>query len=222
MNCLIVEDDICIAEQIRIGLAGFFGSIDIVNGGYEALEKLMHVRYDLVVTDLMLPGASGSDILAKIKTTYNTPTIVISAKGDSATRAEALKSGADDFIMKPFSLAELQIRVQRIVHRNMESDLVMTSGDLVLNRVERKVTVRGGQSIDLNDREFMLLELMIKNPEKILSKNLILKEIWNYDFNPQTNVVDVMICRLRQKLDDESQRMIRTYRGQGYALNLAQ
>ncbi|HEY1078652.1 MAG TPA: response regulator transcription factor [Bdellovibrio sp.] len=221
MNCLIVEDDICIAEQISRGLSGFFGSIDIVNGGYEALEKLMNVNYDLVVTDLMLPGVSGSDILATIKRTKTTPTIVISARGDSATRAEALQNGADDFIMKPFSLAELQIRVQRIIGRSAEADLVLSSGDLILNRLERKVTVRGGQSIDLNDREFMLLEMMIKNPAKILSKNLILKEIWNYDFNPQTNVVDVMICRLRQKLQDESQKMIRTYRGQGYALNLA-
>lgn len=222
MNCLIVEDDICIAEQISRGLSGFFGSIDIVNGGYEALEKLMNVNYDLVVTDLMLPGVSGSDILANIKKNKATPTIVISARGDSATRAEALQNGADDFIMKPFSLAELQIRVQRIIGRSAEADLVLSSGDLILNRLERKVTVRGGQSIDLNDREFMLLEMMIKNPAKILSKNLILKEIWNYDFNPQTNVVDVMICRLRQKLQDESQKMIRTYRGQGYALNLAQ
>ncbi|NUN06918.1 MAG: response regulator transcription factor [Bdellovibrio sp.] len=219
MNCLIVDDDICLAEQIRRGLAGFFRSIDIVNGGYEALEKLMNVSYDLVVTDLMLPGLSGSDILAKIKKNHTTPTIVISARGDCVTRAEALQGGADDFIMKPFSLAELQIRVQRIIGRSGETDLVMSSGDLILNRVERKATVRGGQAIELSDREFMLLELLIKNPTKILSKDLILKEVWNYDFNPQTNVVDVMICRLRQKLDDESQKMIRTYRGQGYALN---
>lgn len=220
MNCLIVDDDMCLAEQIRTVLAGFFRSIDMVSTGDEALEKIRTIKYDLVVTDLMLPGVSGSEIIDRLRKQTATPAIVISAKGDCATRAEALQGGADDFIMKPFSWAELQIRVQRIIQRQGEADLVMACGDLILNRVERKATVRGGPSVELNDREFMLLELMLKNPAKILSKSLILKEIWNYDFNTQTNMVDVMVCRLRQKLNDESQKLIRTYRGQGYALSL--
>lgn len=217
MNCLIVEDDSDIAGIIRNGLSEIFGSIDVIDNAQMAITKILSSEYDLVITDLLLPGINGFEVIDHLKKCHQTPIIVVSGRGDCSTREVALKKGAEDFILKPFSLAELQIKVQRILSQQSNKQLILTSGEMVLNRLTRKVTVKG-KNIELQEKEFQLLELLIESPSKIITKTVILKEIWNYDFDPQTNIVDVMVCRLRQKIDSDDNKTIRTVRGIGYTV----
>lgn len=217
---LIVEDDLVIAHFIRDGLleAGF--AVEIASTGTSALEMLQAPSsYELVILDLMLPEIDGMTVLNSIRKMENhIPVIILSAKHTVDDRVYGLKNGADDYLVKPFSFPELLIRVQNLLKRLPLSEALnrMSCGDLHVDTIKREVR-RGNQRIELQTKEFTLLTLLLQHQGEVLSKHLILKEVWGYTFDPQTNVVDVLVCRLRNKIDKESKiKLIHTIRGLGY------
>lgn len=221
MRCLIVEDDIEIARLVQQGLQELNAEVDMESNGRRALEKVMTGYYDVIVLDLMLPEMDGYTFAKTLREKdINTPILILSALRELDDRLKGLSMGADDYLTKPFAMAELQIRVKNLLKRSQKISEVtqLVFQDLKLNRLNRDV-VRAGKKLDLQEREFVLLDLFMSNPNKIIGKQTILKEVWNYDFDPQTNVVDVLVCRLRNKLEKEfPSRLIYTVRGVGYVL----
>lgn len=221
MKCLVVEDDTEIASFVRSGLQELGAQVDVEHNGRSAYDRACLNEYDVIVLDMMLPGMDGYSFLEGIrKKGINTSTLILSARRELDDRLRGLQVGGDDYVTKPFAMAELQIRVKNLLKRSQRSGEVTTLNfaDVKINRLTREVT-RAGTPIDLQEREFMLLELFINNPDKIIGKALILKHVWNYDFDPQTNIVDVLVCRLRNKLEkDFPTRLIYTVRGVGYVI----
>ena len=219
MRILIIEDDEKIAELLKEGLqkAGF--RTDVALDGIAGSRLLgSAIEQDLIVLDLMLPGQDGLSLLKQIrKAERHVPVIILSAKHSFDDRLEGLQSGADDYLVKPFSFPELLIRVQNLLRRIPSDDLrELQIDDLTVDLLKREVR-RGGGKIELQAKEFALLVCLLKNRGVVLSKNLLLKEVWGYQFDPQTNVVDVLVCRLRGKIDKGTQvRLIHTIRGLGY------
>ena len=221
MKVLIVEDDLKIASFIERGLkeAGFI--VDGAVNGEQALQMAVEVRYDVAVIDIMLPKLDGLSLVDKLRHQgIDTPVLILSAKHTVNDKVLGLQRGADDYMVKPFIFAELLARVQALVRRSsrgMEAGR-MTCGDLVVDLLERSVR-RDGQEIDLQPKEYALLEFLLRNRERTVSKTMIMEQIWNFHFDPQTNVVDVLVCRLRNKIDKNyPQKLIHTIRGIGYAL----
>jgi DNA-binding response OmpR family regulator len=223
MRILVIEDDTKIQEFVSRGLRQEGHTVDAASTGPEGRALWEAHRYDAVVLDIMLPGADGLSVLKHMRNTGDqTPVLVLSAKADVDDRVSGLRSGADDYLIKPFSFTELSARLQAITRRTAapaqkgKSATLLTVGDLRVDLLRRTVT-RGDKKIDLQPREFALLELLMRNPNRPLTKTLILERIWDYDFDPQTNIVDVLVCRLRNKLDAGFDRkLIHTLRGVGY------
>jgi len=221
MRILIVEDDKKIASYIIKGLkqAGF--TVDHAPNGEEGLDMFLSSDYSAVVLDLMLPKLDGFEILTEIrKGNVQTPVIILSAKRSVDDRIKGLQAGGDDYLTKPFSFSELLARVQALIRRNSRTaePTRLSAGDLSMDLLTREVS-RKGRKIDLQAREFSLLDYLMRNQGQVLSKTMILEHVWNYDFDPQTNVVDVLVCRLRNKVDkDFEKKMIHTLRGVGYVL----
>lgn len=223
MKILVIEDDPQINSYICRGLkeSGYFteSSFD----GKDGLEIIQHdPKVDLVILDLMLPKLSGLDLLTKVREEgHQVPIIVLSAKKTVDDRVLGLQNGADDYIVKPFSFSELLARIQAITRRKSPQKETPTSLnflDIKLDLLGRKVT-RGDQEIDLQVKEFQLLEYLMKNSNRVVSKTMILENVYGYDFDPRTNVVDVLVCRLRNKIDkDFGNKVIHTIRGLGYVL----
>jgi two-component system OmpR family response regulator len=221
MRILIVEDDKKIASFVQNGLrqAGF--AVDHAANGDEGLHLALTVPYDAAVVDVMLPIRDGLSMIEQIRQRkINTPVIILSAKRTVDERVYGLQIGGDDYMIKPFAFAELLARIQGLIRRSTgaaESTRV-SAGNLTIDLLKREATL-SGKVIDLQPREFSLLEFLMRNAGRIVSKTMILEHIWDYSFDPQTNVVDVLICRLRSKLDKEGvQKIIRTVRGAGYVL----
>jgi DNA-binding response OmpR family regulator len=177
--------------------------------------------YDAAVVDIMLPGKDGLSVVQELRShKINIPVIFLSARASVDDRIKGLQSGGDDYLVKPFAFSELLARVQALIRRasSATEPTTLTVGDLTLNMLTREVT-RGGRPIELQAREFSLLEYLARNAGKLVSKTLILEHVWDYSFDPQTNVVDVLVCRLRNKIDrDFENKMIHTVRGVGYVL----
>ena len=221
MRILIVEDDKKIASFVQNGLrqAGF--AVDHAANGDEGLHLALTVPYDAAVVDVMLPIRDGLSMIEQIRhRKINTPVIILSAKRTVDERVYGLQIGGDDYMIKPFAFSELLARIQGLIRRSTgaaESTRV-SAGNLTIDLLKREATL-SGKVIDLQPREFSLLEFLMRNAGRIVSKTMILEHIWDYSFDPQTNVVDVLICRLRSKLDKEGvQKIIRTVRGAGYVL----
>ncbi|KJS30056.1 MAG: transcriptional regulator [Desulfatitalea sp. BRH_c12] len=221
MRALLVEDDPRISSFVEKGLreAGF--SVDATELGEQALELAIAIPYDVAVVDIMLPNLDGLGLIAILRQRgINTPVLVLSAKHTVDDRIIGLQRGADDYMVKPFIFAELLARVQSLVRRaskTIETNLI-TCGDLVVDVINRGVR-RGGQAIDLQPKEYALLEYLLRNRGRTVSKTMIIEQIWDLHFDPQTNVVDVLVCRLRNKIDkDFPQKLIHTIRGIGYVL----
>jgi two-component system OmpR family response regulator len=221
MRILVVEDDKKIASFVQNGLrqAGF--AVDHAANGDEGLHLALTVPYDAAVVDVMLPIRDGLSMIEQIRQRkINTPVIILSAKRTVDERVYGLQIGGDDYMIKPFAFAELLARIQGLIRRSTgaaESTRV-SAGNLTIDLLKREATL-SGKVIDLQPREFSLLEFLMRNAGRIVSKTMILEHIWDYSFDPQTNVVDVLICRLRSKLDKEGvQKIIRTVRGAGYVL----
>jgi heavy metal response regulator len=221
MRILLVEDDKTIASFISKGLkeAGF--ATDHAEDGVDGLHLALNEPYDAAIIDIMLPGLDGLSLIEELRRKkVNTPIIVLSAKRSVDDRIKGLQMGGDDYLTKPFSFSELLARVQALIRRSssVPEPTGLEAGDLSMDIVTRRVT-RGGKQIDLQPREFSLLEYLMRNRGRVLSKTMILEHVWDYNFDPQTNVVDVLVCRLRNKVDKEFEnKMIQTIRGVGYVL----
>lgn len=224
MRVLIAEDDDKIASFLTKGLkqAGF--AVDRSADGEEGLYLAANHPYDAAVVDIMLPKLDGLSLIEQLRRRkINTPVIILSAKRSVDDRVKGLQSGSDDYMTKPFAFSELLARIQALIRRASHSSepTSLTAGDLSLDLLTRE-TVRAGKKIELQPREFALLEYLMHHAGKVVSKSMIMEHIWSYDFDPQTNVVDVLVCRLRNKVDrDFEKKMIHTQRGVGYALKIS-
>lgn len=223
MRILVIEDDDKIQSFIGRGLSQEGHTIDKASTGDEGLSQWMKLQYDAVVLDIMLPGKNGIEILKQMRRKGDqTPVLILSAKNAVDDRVTGLETGADDYMAKPFSFSELAARLHAITRRiqpaaqgGKDQTTLKLSG-VVIDLLRRSV-VRDNTKIDLQPREFALLELLMRNPNRPLNKTVILERIWDYSFDPQTNVVDVLICRLRTKLDSGfKNKLIQTIRGVGY------
>lgn len=224
MKCLLIEDDAEIATMVRQGLNLLRYEVECASEGKSALELVAKKNYDIIVTDLLIPGVQGQDIIRHLRSVKNeVPVLVISALNETGDRIKILSLGADDYLPKPFSIVELQLRVGNLIrrsHRTNEQVEIEVQG-VKLNRLRREAT-RDGKILDLQDREYRLLELFMSYPDRIITKRTMLSYIWGYDFDPNTNIVDVLVCRLRSKVDkDFAHRMIYTIRGVGYIFRTA-
>ena len=224
MRLLVVEDDKKIASFVVNGLkqAGF--AVDHSADGDEALALARSAPYDALVLDLMLPKRDGLSVLKTLRREgLRTPVIILSAKASLDDRIKGLQAGGDDYLTKPFAFSELLARVQALIRRASQSTepTRLSCADLVVDLLSREVT-RGNQKIELQAREFSLLEYLMRNPGRVVTKTMILEHVWDYSFDPQTNVVDVLVYRLRTKVDkDFPVKLIHTIRGVGYVLKNA-
>lgn len=221
MRILLVEDDSKIAAFVTKGLkeAGF--AVDHAVDGEAGLHLALYEPYDAAIIDIMLPKLDGLMLIERLRAQgRNTPVIILSAKRAVDDRVKGLQSGGDDYLTKPFSFAELLARLQGLIRRATRAaePAVLKTGDLSLSLLTREVH-RGDERIELQPREFALLEYFLRHEGHVLSKTMILEHVWDYNFDPQTNVVDVLVCRLRNKVDrDFKKKMIHTIRGVGYVL----
>lgn len=224
MRLLVVEDDPAIASFLAKGLkeAGF--AVDHAASGGAALEMASSTTYDLAVVDLMLPGLDGLGLIEELRRRrIRVPVIILSARRSVDDRVRGLQAGGDDYLTKPFAFEELLARVQALIRRatGAAEPTRLAVGDLALDLVSRKVE-RGGRALDLRPREYALLEYLMRNPGRVVSKAMILSHVFDYSFDPRTNVVDVLVHRLREKVDKEfATPMIHTVRGMGYVLRPA-
>lgn len=221
MRILIVEDDRKIAGLLSKGLREAGYAVDQVNDGDEGLDFGLNNQYDAAVLDLMLPGRDGLSILQQWRAEkVQTPVLILSARRSVDDRVHGLQAGGDDYLTKPFSFSELLARVQALIRRSSKTSepTTLSYDGVTLDLLSREVT-RDGKKIELQAREFSLLEYLLRNAGRVVSKTMILEHIWDYAFDPQTNVVDVLVCRLRNKVDREyHQKLIHTLRGAGYVL----
>jgi DNA-binding response OmpR family regulator len=221
VHALIIEDDQAIADFIARGLreAGF--AVDIAADGEAGLEAALEHSPDVAIVDVMLPRRDGIAIIHELRRRgRTTPVLILSAKRAIDDRVQGLQAGGDDYLTKPFAFAELLARVQALVRRATRSPepTRLVVGDLSLDLLTRKVD-RAGEPIELRPREFALLEYLMRNAGKVVSKTMILSHVWEYNFDPQTNIVDVLVSRLREKIDRPfDKKVLQTVRGVGYVL----
>jgi len=223
MRILVVEDDKKIASFVVKGLTQVGYAVDHAVDGEQGFKQALAVEYDAAIVDIMLPELDGLSMIARLREQeILTPVIVLSAKRSVDDRVRGLQSGGDDYLTKPFSFVELLARVQALIRRSHHTPELseLRLGDLSLHLITREV-LRGGQKIELQPREFALLEYFLRNAGKVVSKAMIIEHVWGYDFDPMTNIVDVLVSRLRNKIDrDFEPKLIHTHRGVGYALKL--
>ena len=221
MRILVVEDDRKIASFVSKGLkeAGF--AVDMAPDGVDGLHLGLTEPYDVMVVDLMLPGLDGLSLIERLREKgIRAPVLILSAKRSVDDRVKGLQTGGDDYMTKPFSFSELLARIQALIRRATQvvEPATLSTGDLRMDLLTREV-VRGEDRITLPAREFSLLEYLMRNEGRIVSKTAILEHVYDYSFDPQTNVVDVLVCRLRNKVDrDFDEKLIHTVRGMGYVL----
>jgi two-component system, OmpR family, response regulator len=224
MRLLLVEDDPKIASFILKGMKAEGYAVDHASDGQEGLHMAVTEPYDAAIIDVMLPKLDGLSVIERMrKEKVNTPVIILSAKGSVDDRVRGLQVGGDDYLPKPFAFSELLARVQALIRRagGLSEPTRLTVGDLTMNLLTREVT-RGGRKIELQRLEFSLLEYLMRNAGRVVSKTMIMEHVWDYNFDPQTNVVESRICRLREKIDrDFDRKLIQTVRGVGYALRAA-
>jgi two-component system OmpR family response regulator len=221
MRILVVEDDKKIASFVMKGLkeAGF--AVDLAINGEDGLHQALTAPYDAAIIDIMLPKLDGLQLIEELRRQkVNTPVLILSAKRSVDDRVRGLQKGGDDYLTKPFAFSELLARVQALIRRAQGSaePTSLTIGDLSLDLLSRKV-LRSGRQFDLQPREFTLLEYLMRNAGRVVSKTMIMEHVWDYQFDPETNVVEARICRLRDKIDREfDKKLIHTIRGVGYVL----
>jgi two-component system, OmpR family, response regulator len=224
VRALIVEDDPTIASFVSKGLreAGF--TVDEAADGAVALELARSTSHDVAVVDLMLPGLDGIALIRQMRVeNIRTPVLILSAKQSVNDRVKGLEIGGDDYLTKPFAFPELLARVHALIRRSGQAPAppLLTVGGLSLDLLARKA-VRDGREIELRPREFALLEYLMRNAGRVVTKTMILSHVWDYSFDPQTNVVDVLVFRLREKVDKGFPvKLIHTVRGSGYVLKVA-
>ena len=218
MNVLVVEDEKEVAGLIRKGMEELGFRIDVSHNGTEAFELATTRRYDAIVLDIMLPGRDGLNILRGLRKQRNpVPVILLTARSELEERIEGLDLGADDYLTKPFYVEELISRIHAVIRRTSGNSLsVLHAGDVTVNLLTREVK-RGDRVMRFTAREFGLLEYLLRAPGRVYTRTQIIEHVWGYDFDPNTNLVDVYIKRLRKKLrGDSNDDLIETVRGVGY------
>jgi two-component system OmpR family response regulator len=224
MRVLLVEDDATIADFVARGLAEAGFAVEVAADGARGLELAAAGDYDAAIVDIMLPRLDGLALIDRMRSRGNrTPVLILSARHSVDDRVRGLQTGGDDYLTKPFAFAELLARVQALIRRatGATEPTRLSAGELTLDLLTRR-TERAGRAIDLRPREFALLEYLMRNPGRVLTKTMILSHVWGYNFNPGTNVVDVLVSRLRDKIDrDFDPKLLHTVRGVGYVLKVA-
>ncbi len=220
MRILVIEDEKRIADFLHRGLASAGYAVDMVGAGREALAAVHTTDYDLLILDLMLPDMDGLEVLEHVRRRkVSPPVLILSARGALDDRVKGLESGADDYLVKPFAFVELLARVRALLRRGQSIPEKLQVGDLVLDCIRRKVA-RAGEPIDLAPKEFGILEYLMRNKGRPLSRTMIVEHVWDMDYDGLTNIVDVYIRHLRSKIDDRYPRkMIQTIRGLGYMID---
>jgi two-component system copper resistance phosphate regulon response regulator CusR len=225
MKLLVVEDEVKLAEYLKKGLTESGHVVDVAHNGVDGLHLAMEIDYDLLILDRMLPGIDGLTLLAAYRATRKTPVMMLTARGDVDDRVMGLQAGADDYLTKPFAFTELNARIQALLRRASTADSGTTSestsfclAELELDLLKRKAT-REGHSLDLTVKEFNLLALLLRRQGEVLSRTELASQVWDMNFDSETNVVEVAIRRLRNKLDTPFERaLLHTVRGMGYVL----
>lgn len=221
MHVLVVEDDERVAGHVVKGLKGEGWLVDHVADGKKALFQVAAETYDVIVLDRMLPSVDGLKILQTLRASGDsTPVLILSALGDVDNRVKGLRAGGDDYLSKPFAISELIARVEALSRRKgaVQETTELTLADLSMNLLTRTVT-RRGQPIELTTREFALLEHLLRNAGRVVSRSMLLEAVWDYNFDPQTNIIDQHVSRLRAKIDkDFDPPLVQTVRGMGYSL----
>lgn len=221
MKILVVEDEHKIAHAIREGLEQESYAVDVAYDGQEGLNSALYEEYDLIILDIMLPGIDGFEICKQLRANRNhTPILMLTAKDQNRDIIRGLDTGADDYLVKPFSFEILLARVRALLRRPHESlGEVLEAGSLTLNTISKEVN-RDGQPIALSSKEFALLEYLLRNKNKVLSKNNIIGHVWDFDADILPNTVEVFVAYLRNKIDKpfDSPNIIRTVRGFGYKI----
>jgi two-component system OmpR family response regulator len=222
MRILVVEDDIEVSSYIKKGLTEAGHAVDCALDGKDGLFLSTTETYDVLILDRMLPSLDGITILKTLRGAGNkTPVLILSALGDIDDRVEGLRSGGDDYLVKPFAFAELLARIEVLGRRaqgGATQETHLKVGDLNMDLLGRKV-MRGTKVIDLQSREFRLLEYLLRHRDQVVTRTMLLENVWDYHFDPQTNVIDVHISRLRSKINEGfSEPLIRTVRGAGYII----
>lgn len=225
MRVLMVEDDGKLASVVIKGLRDSGFVVDRAEDGDKGFQLAQAETYDVAIIDVMLPKLDGLSLIRKMReNSVNLPVLILSAKRSVKDKVKGLQNGGDDYLTKPFSFSELQARLQALIRRNSgASDPTMLKvGDLTMNLLSREIR-RGWRDIELQPREFSLLEYLMRNAGRVVSKEMIMEHVWDYNFDPQTNIVEARICKLREKLvaDNDLPQMIHTVRGVGYVLKEA-
>jgi len=223
MRILVIEDDPDVKAYISKGMKEAGHTVDTADNGKDGLFLATTEEYDAMIVDRMLPELDGLTVIKTMRGAGNTtPTLILSALGEVDDRVKGLRSGGDDYLVKPFAFAELLARIEvlgrRQDHNGQHQKTTLNAGDLELDLLSRKV-IRGAQDIDLQSREFRLLEYMLRHKGQVVTRTMLLEHVWEYHFDPQTNVIDVHISRLRGKIDKGFEtKIIRTVRGAGYII----
>lgn len=223
MRLLIIEDEPEVLAYVSKGMKEAGHTVDTAANGKDGLFLATTEQYDIIIVDRMLPALDGLTIIKTLRGAgNNTPALILSALGEVDDRVKGLRSGGDDYLVKPFAFAELLARAE-LLGRRMQGgahvrESVLSAGDLHLNLLSRKVT-RGQTGIELQTREFKLLEYLLRHKGQVVTRTMLLEHVWDYHFDPQTNVIDVHISRLRRKIDDDAKTsLIQTVRGAGYLI----
>ena len=224
MRVLLVEDEAKLAKYVKKGLSENGFVVDVAKDGIDGKHMALHGEYDLVVLDVMLPGIDGFGVLKALRESRNTPVLMLTARDRVEDRVKGLQDGADDYLVKPFAFSELLARLQALGRRGVrvsaEEANVLRLGPLELDMTKRKAT-RDGKRLELTAKEFILLTLFLRRQGEVLSRTVLAEQVWDMNFDGDTNAVEVAIRRLRAKMDDPfEQKLLRTVRGMGYVLEV--
>lgn len=223
MKLLVIEDELKLAEYLRKGLSEEGYLVDVAHTGIDGLHMATEADYDLLVLDGMLPGIDGLAVLAALRQSKQTPVLMLTARAQVEDRVRGLQSGADDYLVKPFAFSELVARIQVLLRRaggakGIGEPTLLKLADLEVDLIRRKAT-RAGQRMDLTAKEFNLLSLLLRRQGEVLSRTELAEQVWDMNFDSETNVVEVAVRRLRSKLDQPFERpLLHTVRGMGYVL----
>ena len=221
MKILLVEDDPVASDYLAKALRESTHVVDVVDDGARALQRALHESYDALIVDRMLPSLDGLSLIESLRRKgHDTPVMIVSALGEVDERVRGLRAGGDDYLVKPYAFAELLARLEVMVHRRLGTprETTLRVADLELDLLKRTVR-RSGQTIELKPREFQILEYLMRHAGQVVTRTMLLESVWDYHFDPQTNVIDVHMSRLRQKIDRGfDPPLLRTVRGAGYAL----